>query len=610
MATDWSRLTVVDLRQQLKQRGLSTTGKKAELVQRLTAAETEAQKADTHDALQPEQPAQPEQTPTAVGNTHSVPQPDLSPEGVGLSSAHTTNPFPNYERDDGKGALGSIGEPENNVENRQPTTTEISEDVKMEDPPAVAMEEAPANLMEETPADVKEDAAIPDEPAAATAAAALSPDISRDTRGRKRRSRTPPPSDNESSRKRNRPNDPHEDNSQPVNGSAQVNEEVLPLDDDRAGPDVSYAKLRPDFPTEHQQEEDSSTAVRDSATMTYRSDHDHVPSRTAEDSVLENVRDVEPAKHPATSALYIKNFMRPLKEQDLREYLEELAAPPGETPDPGVIVAFFLDAIRTHCFVEFASIAAAARVRVELHNKVWPLEGIRKPLEADFVPPEKIPEWTETEKANRERGKLYRWEVVYTDDGDNGVSVELVDMANIARNQPIPNVPIPTGPSRGFSGIEGAPSGPRGRGHFRDSREDGKLTAAGPQIRYKPVSEELARRRLDDLRSYYITDRYRANRLPHEINRYTFEMGDRFVDRGVEVFVGIRRPNGRRNRRRAGPPFRPRGDRYIGGAASRQYDAPRSRFGGAPLSTFGGGSGGRPKQWGGGRRNQYWGHRY
>lgn len=41
MGTDFARLTVVELRQELKQRNLPQTGKKADLVERLAAFEQE-----------------------------------------------------------------------------------------------------------------------------------------------------------------------------------------------------------------------------------------------------------------------------------------------------------------------------------------------------------------------------------------------------------------------------------------------------------------------------------------------------------------------------------------------------------------------------------------
>lgn len=50
MATNWSRFTVIELRAELKKQGLPTTGKKADLVERLATAEAEAEAEQTEVA--------------------------------------------------------------------------------------------------------------------------------------------------------------------------------------------------------------------------------------------------------------------------------------------------------------------------------------------------------------------------------------------------------------------------------------------------------------------------------------------------------------------------------------------------------------------------------
>ncbi len=133
-------------------------------------------------------------------------------------------------------------------------------------------------------------------------------------------------------------------------------------------------------------------------------------------------------------------------------------------------------------------------------------------------------------------------------------------------------------------------------------QEGFKATRALPSLLYRPASEEVVRRRIDNMRSFYTKDRYRDLGPVEDINRYTFENGDSFVDRGKEVFVGIRPPHRERQMRggggrpsgprRGGPPpppsFRPRGDRYMGGRDNGRGDgfAPRSRLDGAPLPTY------------------------
>ncbi|KAK3318650.1 hypothetical protein B0H66DRAFT_246336 [Apodospora peruviana] len=672
MATDWSRLTVVDLRQELKRRGLPQTGKKADLVERLATADTEEDSArETSNTLTPQPdekehestPAKksPEFQPTLTSKLEHVEATEVAKE---LSaSTPSAESAPEDKRDTEDASKPTTA----HVPSTAATTlkSEVVSDTKVGDVADEKMED---------PVSAEPDSTAPE----------LSPDLSKDIRGRKRRSRSPPPSDDESSRKRTRPSDENEtENGAPIHAITVKSPrgEVMPLQDDLTGNDVSYAKIHPDIPeTQHesnqqgdpdeddqmdsagtkengaQAQEENNLFTEDRDRDTHRADtYERRPS-TNDDRMDVTTGDLSPAEHPATTALYIKNFMRPLKAPMLREYLEDIATPPGKTPDPNIIEEFFLDQIRTHAFVRFSSVSAAARVRVSLHGKVWPQESNRKELWVDFIPPDKVEEWSATENAEGPRGGLSRWEVRYEEDQDGRIMAKLVNAAAAgppprqpaARPQAPPSaVNIPTGP-RQYPGIEAAPSGPRGRGNTRDMRgfqdTEGmkRTTCAGPVIYYKPVSAELAQRRLENMRSYYTRDRHRDLGRPDEINRYTFEDGDQFVDRGKEVFVGIRPPhrenerrrggggygggygggNGDWGRHRGGPPFRgPRGgDRYYGGSRneppppSRRDDVPRSRFDGAPLPTYGGGGGGgfRSDQrgGGGGRRDNFRNNRY
>lgn len=329
------------------------------------------------------------------------------------------------------------------------------------------------------------------------------------------------------------------------------------------------------------------------------------------DDAMDIERDVEPSIHPATSALYIKNFMRPLRPQTVQDHLLDLATPAGYDLNYGTISNFYLDTIRTHAFVVFDSVSAASRVRTSLHNCVWPDETNRKTLWVDFIPPEMFNMWVDTEQSSGGgRGSTNRYEVLYDDDGDGNVTARLEECgaAPVATKPPPPpqqerKPSIPTGLSRGFVGIEGAPLGPRGfqqggRSHVQPNRlgrMDCKATQTHPPLNWKPVSEELVERRLSAIK---------AAKAPYdrdfgkEYKRYFFENGDVLVDRGPEIFLGIRPPyrererrreqqlggerrrggggGGRRNGRRAPIPMPhgvPRGgDRYRGTAPSSTYD--------------------------------------
>ncbi|KAL5114880.1 hypothetical protein ACEQ8H_007198, partial [Pleosporales sp. CAS-2024a] len=138
---------------------------------------------------------------------------------------------------------------------------------------------------------------------------------------------------------------------------------------------------------------------------------------------LQDDRPVAPALHPATSALYIRNFMRPLRPEPLRAHLVSLASPPSSSPDASIIKSLFLDTMKTHALVHFTSTTAASRVRASLHGSIWPPEGNRKELWVDFVPSDQVESWIQieedastAEKEARQAGRpisAKRFQVVY-----------------------------------------------------------------------------------------------------------------------------------------------------------------------------------------------------
>ncbi|KAL1956249.1 hypothetical protein VTO42DRAFT_7509 [Malbranchea cinnamomea] len=250
-------------------------------------------------------------------------------------------------------------------------------------------------------------------------------------------------------------------------------------------------------------------------------------------------REVEPALHPATTSLYIRDFMRPLQPAAVKMHLASLAAPPGSSPDPNVILTFFLDPIKTHCFITFSTVSAASRVRTALHGTIWPEERSRKPLWVDFIPEEKVNEWIDTEQAAGNGGRgAPRWEVSYetTEDGVTAVLREAVPPHMQGRDL---GIHPPSGPRADRYMHRGDP--PPHSDHGFKALDDRFLsTTAKPKLYYLPVPREVADRRLDrfdDLARAGPVDR----RGGDEMRRYTFEDTDFFVDNGPEY--------GRRGRR-------------------------------------------------------------
>ncbi|EQL30197.1 hypothetical protein BDFG_07289 [Blastomyces dermatitidis ATCC 26199] len=280
-------------------------------------------------------------------------------------------------------------------------------------------------------------------------------------------------------------------------------------------------------------------------------------------------RIVSPAIHPATTSLYIRNFMRPLQPTSLKKHLATLATPPSSSVDPDIILAFFLDSIKTHSFVTFTNVSAASRVRSALHGTIWPDERTRKPLWVDFIPEEKVKEWitVEQDSGNGARGAP-RWEVIY-DETDEGVTASLQEASpinqipsrnnrdndqNLGREPPLG--PRAThGPMHRDSHHIAPPVAPaRYAGESFKALDDRFLsTAAKPKLYYQPVPPEVSDKRLDRF-----ADLYRAGPTPRrggdEMRKYTFEDTDYFVDKGPEY--------GNRGRRRGGrgARFRDRGD--------------------------------------------------
>lgn len=261
-------------------------------------------------------------------------------------------------------------------------------------------------------------------------------------------------------------------------------------------------------------------------------------------------RVISPALHPATSALYIRDLLRPIKAETLREYLSTLASPPDAESDPNIITEFFLDNVKTHCLVAFSNTSAAARVRLGLHDRVWPDEKNRKPLWVDFVPEEKLPKWieVETEAASDRRQGMKKWEVIYEEE-EGGVTAFLQE-AGPSSSAPRAVQPMVSrkesvaGTRRGLSistGRDEAPStsqaGPTlksdpGKG-FQALDELFKVTAAKPKLYYLPVSQDIADRRLDRLAAG------RGGGKSDEKRRYTWEDG-MLVDKGPEFGFGRR----------------------------------------------------------------------
>ncbi|TKA34402.1 hypothetical protein B0A54_15234 [Friedmanniomyces endolithicus] len=292
------------------------------------------------------------------------------------------------------------------------------------------------------------------------------------------------------------------------------------------------------------------------------------------------------AVHPATRALYIRDLIRPLQPTQLRDHLVALAGP--DSTDSS-IEQFHLDVLRTHAFAVFSTLKAATRVRAALHGTVFPDEPARKALWVDFVPEEKVPEWIDVEaSAGTSRRDARKWEVVYGGSGE-GTAVQHVEVGGAGRDGSIRQGSTTQAASTGTGaggGMPNAPLGPRGNGTMiqrpsqsqpladRTSTEPQEArngdderavsvtanpatgpsassfttlaktflcTTTKPHLYYLPKPDELATSRLRALEQETSRDWTGARTgdgvgegYGRGLRRYTFEDGDRLVDGGAD----------------------------------------------------------------------------
>ncbi|OKL57752.1 hypothetical protein UA08_07102 [Talaromyces atroroseus] len=261
-------------------------------------------------------------------------------------------------------------------------------------------------------------------------------------------------------------------------------------------------------------------------------------------------RQVEPALHPATSSIYIRNLMRPLQPLNLKNHLLSLAAPAEKQPDAEVLLDFFLDSIKTHCFAIFDSVSTASRVRSKLHGSVWPNERDRKPLWVDFTPEDKVDDWIKTEQDSVSAGRgSQRWEVVYEETG-NGIEAILQEARGSTRSGHTQTAPARrpssnTLESRRESQPSGSPRQERGGEGFKALDDRFRSTKTKPKLYYLPVSRDIVDKRLAQFDTLTWKISRHSDQGSDDTRRITFEDIDVFVDGGPEYRVPPQNYGGR-----------------------------------------------------------------
>ncbi|XP_068636676.1 actin cytoskeleton-regulatory complex protein PAN1 [Aristolochia californica] len=112
---------------------------------------------------------------------------------------------------------------------------------------------------------------------------------------------------------------------------------------------------------------------------------DIFPKRTFNRSDSTNSRDtpkervVPPLQKPATNSLRIDRFLRPFTLKAVQELLAKT----------GTVTDFWMDHIKTHCYVTYSSVEEAVETRNALYNLQWPPNGGRL-LVAEFVDAQEV----------------------------------------------------------------------------------------------------------------------------------------------------------------------------------------------------------------------------
>ncbi|CAN8001768.1 unnamed protein product [Ixodes pacificus] len=175
---------------------------------------------------------------------------------------------------------------------------------------------------------------------------------------------------------------------------ALVPEEPVALADKPAtdkGEDAELAKTSDEPPAKVQavaapvvQPKEAKPVVEDGQPVSERkpihalADRAPLSRRAKEESVR---KEPSPAKNPKTRTLFVRNLVRPFTLNQLKQLLLEF----GETVDS----EFWIDKIKSKCFVTYTTEEEAAKARDALHNLRWPLCN-PKILHVDFSTPEEM----------------------------------------------------------------------------------------------------------------------------------------------------------------------------------------------------------------------------
>lgn len=605
--TDYSKWKVTDLKAELKRRGIAQTGLrvKQQFIDRLveddSKGESEATKVEPAPVQEPvqdtSQPAESEplaegtapvaaaqiqeQKPTEPAKAQEQPEKQVQ-NGTSVASEQERPAQPPVEDQPAEPAQPAEPEPPtegakgeaDNAQPIEPSDSQVPPVTKPQTDAAIQPDEqAPdAAAQEATPVDTESTKPMETEPTNKNVVPAPISDVNtglstplppeevlEDQRKRKRRSQSPVPTVEAIANKKIKAQDeapkvvlPEDKGEMEVDGNAQQEASVQKPSEEQSAQEPQEPGTSDE--SKARKEQPSKQDVRFKELFAANEPGQPRPVSPPPDVDME--AEVEPAQHVATPALYVDGLMRPLQPTALRNHLVSLACPPGDSPNPEVILDFYLDPIKTHCFVSFTNVSAASRVRAALHNTVWPNERNRKSLFVDFIPDGKLPEWVDKEETARKRsGPPPRFEVKYdrTDDGVEAILQE-VGARSASGRAPEPSDfsrPPPVGPRADIAAKDRRPSHqpaptserpPQSGQGFKPLDELFMSTTTKPKLYYLPVPRSVADRRLDRFDDLLSKGSF-PRRGGDELRRITFEDDDLFIDNGPD-FGGRRRGGG------------------------------------------------------------------
>lgn len=564
---DYSSWKVVDLKAELKNREVPQTGLrvKQQFIDKLVELDSQAGQTEPTASTEEEGISAPQPGPEAAAQA-----PETQPEQSQTDEVKQATPVPESVPGNVNGEEKKTDEPaqqntdavttsEQVEDHTKPTEEATTLDTTLDTPLDNTLKkeqstaaEAPLPTDEKIEEPKTEDSSKPLEKS--TSSALPSPEANtevntglstplpteealEDTRKRKRRSQSPAPTAEEIANRKARA----EESAPRVLAKEEYNEQK---------PTENYTAERLDdnLPDEKRAASPKPTGKQDARFRGLFAPRDQPPRppSPSQDVVMPDA-DAGPALHAATSALYIDGLMRPLQPNALREHLSNLASA-SENPDSNAIIEFYLDSIKTHCFVGFASTVAASRVRSALHGTVWPNERNRKQLRADFIPDDKVKEWIQTEEASQNRpGPTTRWEVRYetSDDGTTATLAEVGSGPAVRRESGFNRTP-PLGPRSDLERVNRRPDvtpapAPRPGQGFKPLDQLFKHTTSKPRLYYLPVPRPVADKRLDQFDELIQKGTF-PRRGGDDMRRITFENEDQFVDIGPERAAPGSRP--------------------------------------------------------------------